>query len=57
MKPQGVWQLRAMAAERQHSELKPRYDTAVQALTEKREQNKKIQSILSPQREEEDEVC
>ena len=48
VRPHGVWQLRALAAERKLSELKPRYDTAIASLNEEREANNKIRTILNP---------
>jgi len=55
VKPHGVWQLRAMQAEKELASLKPRYETAVKYNNEAYEMRQKLRDVLDPPETEEDE--
>jgi hypothetical protein len=55
VKPHGVYLLRALAAERELAELKPRYESRGVALTELREKFEKLDAIMNPPQPEDDE--
>jgi len=54
VKPHGVWQLRAMAAEQEIAKLKPRHDQYVELYRAEAEVNNKIRALLNPPEPEEE---
>lgn len=55
VKPHGTWQLRALSAERQYAELKPRYDSACKRGDSLDDQLDKLRAIINPQEVTDDE--
>lgn len=52
VKPHGVWQLRAMATERELAELKPRYKNVCKARDEADDKLEKLNELLNPKETE-----